>query len=146
VEVQSDGPFASSSRGKTRAQKEGLRYEKRVLKLLEKKFKGEILYQPWLNFADANGEGWARPDFLLTPVGRERHRIILDAKLTATTRAEAQVRGLYLPLFRALLRDSEFTTLQVALNPAGMRTKVLTLEDVLSLPPDPVLYFWHWIP
>jgi hypothetical protein len=146
AELADEPPFAFSNRGRTPAQKEGLRYEKQLKKWLEHSFRGEILYQPWINFEDDNGEGWASPDFVLTPHGRESHRLLVDAKLTATWRAEAQLRGLYLPLLQALMKSAKFTTLQVAKNLAGLRTEVLSIDDVMALPPDQVLYTWHWMP
>lgn len=104
-----------------------------------------MLYQPWIEYEADSGHGWARPDFVLTPNGRERHRVVVDAKRTATWRAEGQLRELYLPLLRVLYPDSEFTLIQVAKYSGGMRTGTLTLRDVLALPPSNEVNFWHWM-
>jgi hypothetical protein len=124
-----------------------LRYERKVKRHLDSEAQGrfDFLYQPWIYFEDSNGTGFCRPDFILTPAGRERHRIVVDAKRTATWRAEVQLRGLYLPVLRVLFPDSEFTLVQVAKFTGGLRTAILTLPDVLALPPSSEINFWHWM-
>ena len=57
----------------------------------------------WIEFADANGHGYAQADFVTEgPFGP----VVLEAKLTWTPAAYAQLRGLYLPLLRAIYRRS----------------------------------------
>ena len=53
----------------------------------------------WLEFCDASGHGYAQVDFALDLGG---FVVIAEAKLTWRTEAYAQLRGLYLPLMRAL--------------------------------------------
>jgi hypothetical protein len=137
------GSISARAKG---ARADGLRYEQKVRDYLLKHISGTVLYQPWLHFEDDNGPGWACPDFLLIPAGREEHKIILDAKRTATWRAEEQLLGLYLPLLSALEPGTKFTTVQVAKNTAGRRTELLGLEAVLALPPSDTVFLWHWRP
>src|SRR3990172_8477587 len=143
-ELVDSGPFGDP-KGRTRAQKDGLRYERLVHRELSRIFLRELLYQPCLYFEDSNGSGFARPDFILIPPGRERHRILIDAKRTATWRAEDQLAGLYLPILKNLWADSEFTLVQVAKFSGGLSTVILSLPDVLALPPSDTVHFWHWM-
>lgn len=146
AEVTVEGPWSSSGtpRG-SGARARGYRYERKVNRYLQSKFPGTVLYQHWIQFEDSNGPGWACPDFVCVPTGREKHRLILDAKLSATWRAEDQLCGLYLPLLRVIEPDVKWSVIQVAKNAMGLRTPILSIEDVLALPPGETVHFWHWL-
>ena len=49
----------------------------------------------WIFFEDANGEGWAQPDFILES---PNYILILEAKLSATEDAWTQLKSKYIPL------------------------------------------------
>ena len=79
------------------AKLKGIRYERRVGRWLAKQFsdRAELLLGPWIEFEDANGPGFAQPDFLVV----ESERIwIIEAKLTHVPEAILQLRNLYSPL------------------------------------------------
>ena len=56
----------------------------------------------WLEFCDASGHGYAQVDFALDLGG---FVVVAEAKLTWRTQAYTQLRGLYLPLMRALTHN-----------------------------------------
>ena len=55
----------------------------------------------WIEFADANGHGYAQCDFVGDSAAGP---FVAEAKLTWTPAAYVQLRGLYLPLLRAIHR------------------------------------------
>ena len=57
----------------------------------------------WIEFADANGHGYAQADFVGESAAGP---FVAEAKLTWTTEAYVQLRGLYLPLLRAIYHRS----------------------------------------
>ena len=57
----------------------------------------------WLEFADANGHGYAQCDFVGDSAAGP---FVAEAKLTWTPAAYVQLRGLYLPLLRAIYHRS----------------------------------------
>lgn len=144
-------PFATGKRTGNRLQREGLRYESKLERHLRASREVELLAHPWIEYEDATGLHYAQPDFILTPVGvREagsaaRSRILLEAKRSASSAGEVQLRDLYLPLVEALL-PGPWVLVQVALNAVWKRTALLELAQVLSLTPSPDVHLWHWRP
>jgi hypothetical protein len=69
---------------------------KKLQRLLDSgKLSGKLFAKHWFQFQDANGPGWAQPDFFIL----EPHRVtIFEAKLTQTPAAWEQLHGLYQPL------------------------------------------------
>jgi len=57
----------------------------------------------WIEFADANGHGYAQCDFVGESAAGP---FVAEAKLTWTPAAYVQLRGLYLPLLRAIYHRS----------------------------------------
>ena len=105
------GPFGES-KGLTRAQKEGVRFQKRRAKAYSKlaaTVGGEYLDDPWIEFEDFSGPGFARPDGIFV---HGDTAIVIECKLTECERAFEELRSLYLPLVREAL-DTEAVGVQV---------------------------------
>jgi hypothetical protein len=103
----------------------------------------ELLSGQWIKFRDANGPGYAQPDFLLI---LPDVLAILDSKLTHTPMAERQLRGLYLPLAACIWPGRVTLCVEVCHNVGGGGVTtgyVRELEDVFSV--DLPLYTWHWL-
>lgn len=71
----------------------GLRYEWALAKALPSAKHG-----PWYEFTDQNGPGYCQPD-CVWDLGT--HLAIFEAKLSNIAQAEAQLKGLYLPVLQA---------------------------------------------
>lgn len=124
-------------RGKKAA---GLRYEKKLGEELARRgidF-GKGL---WIEFEDANGKGFAQPDFVVYGSGKKWR--ILEAKLSQTNVAFEQLFSLYLPLLAHLHPDIEFTPLQVCRNLRGIRAGDPRLVDDLEKAQSGCI--WHWL-
>lgn len=100
------GPFpeVSPSRRMTKAQRAGIRYEKKVLKRLKESFGNELLVSPWFKFEDRHGTRYCQPDGVLY---RETRPTVIEVKLSFTPHAWWQLRKLYEPVVRRayLLQD-----------------------------------------
>lgn len=87
------GPFGRSRPRGAKAM--GVRYERQLAKQLGAGWR----HGQWIEFEDANGRGWAQPDFIL--IG-QRRLVVLEAKYTWVPEAMAQLDLLYRPLCEAL--------------------------------------------
>ncbi len=113
---------------------QGLAYERQIAKALPKARRGV-----WVQFCDANGEGFCCPDFVLKLDGQV---IILEAKLTDCKEAYSQLARLYIPVFQHLLRtDVEGIVIAKNLH----RGSLIPARDIpgalSSVPPRLV----HWL-
>lgn len=68
----------------------------------------DALHNPWIQFADSFGPGYACPDIVLPQA-----RIILEAKLSYTPLAIPQIEELYLPLVEAVWPGAPWSRLIV---------------------------------
>lgn len=94
VEIQREKPRCIPKDRPGPIQLEGIRYEGKVAKNLPEGF----LHNPWFHFSDANGPGWASPDFLVPPGVWCARPVLVEVKLTDTPRAITQLSELYVPL------------------------------------------------
>lgn len=100
------GPFARplTLRGKTVAQKAGLRYEKKVLNELSERFGSAFHPSPWLRFTDETGTRYCQPDGLLI---QERGTFIFEVKYSFVSDAWFQLRRLYGPVVERAYRPAK---------------------------------------
>ena len=75
----------------------GLAYERALATALG----SAARHGPWFEFEDRNGLGHCQPDFLLR---KGDQILVLEAKLTTTREAWAQLEWLYFPVLECLLR------------------------------------------
>ncbi len=68
-------------------------------KELRREARGEFFPSQWLQFVDANGPGFAQPDFYFV---RPDSVLCIECKLTQHPVAWEQLRGLYAPLLEKL--------------------------------------------
>ena len=88
----------------TRAQREGIRFEARLMKALRKLPFDEFYVGPWYTFEDANGVGFCQPDAVaITADGRP---LVIEVKLTQTQRAVREIETLYAPLVEAIYGEA----------------------------------------
>lgn len=89
------GPFPPA-RGRTKAQRSGLQFQRRVEKALQEEFFIETESSPWFRYRNSVGDQhWAQPDILvLLPEAI----VVVEVKLTHTMAAWTQLRTLYMPL------------------------------------------------
>lgn len=111
--------------------REGVRYEE----TLASGTFGSAKRGVWLEFADANGHGYAQCDFLVAEgVCGALVPVVAEAKLTWRREAYGQLRGLYLPLLRAALgRDVGALVVCANLTPETPRAAIAgSLSEALA--------------
>lgn len=87
---------------------EGLRFERAVGQALPKA-KANV----WVQYCDANGEGYCCPDYLLRVDGT---LVVVECKLTDCAEAYTQLSRLYLPVFRHLCQTEDVRGVVVVKN------------------------------
>ena len=125
-------------KGRPRGRKAaGIRYEKDLQHALPMTVCGQ-----WWEFEDVNGHGWCQTD-LIGAFGPEGPLVVLEAKLTWTMEAWAQLEGLYIPVVsKAEGRDCLGIQVCKNLKP-GVRNIWTDLGAALGAEgPRPV---WHWM-
>ncbi|HXJ94233.1 MAG TPA: hypothetical protein VMT20_15400 [Terriglobia bacterium] len=115
-----DCPFAPQKHSGARLA--GLRFEKAVWK------KTGGLHNPWIEFEDANGSGFACPDIVLP-----ERKLIVECKLTYTPVADMQLAGLYLPLAKAVWGEGDWRLVVACKRWAGAPKRLLA--GFQALPP-----------
>lgn len=95
------GGYTPHAKGRTHAQKAGLRYERKVLDVLSSVYGRDFLPSPSILYEDSGGLHRAIPDGLLI-LPHLRRVIIVEVKLAHTERAWWQLFRLYSPLIVAL--------------------------------------------
>jgi len=97
-------PTFAKARGTTLAQKDGLRYEKKVGKELAKHVGAghfiRLEHNPWFQFEDTYGASQCSPDFLLFG---ETELTIVEVKLTWVEAAIHKINDLYNPVISTAL-------------------------------------------
>jgi len=96
-------PFGGAKKAATTAQQEGLTFQKKAFKCLKEAIsrgylQGELFVEPWFEFEDANGPGFAQPDAYILPEDDEAPIILIECKLTQVSKGWAQMKQLYAPL------------------------------------------------
>lgn len=121
----SEGPFGPQRRKKG-AKGAGLGYERKVAKALP-----QAIFNPWFEYMDANGKGFAQPDFLLPLKGGLL--AILECKLTATPVGKEQLALLYMPLAQFLWPKRQILGVMVTKNLTwASRGPAISLEEALQ--------------
>lgn len=92
---------------------------------------------PWLEFYDANGRGFAQPDFIVYKDPKQW--LVVEAKLSQTPAAFEQLFSLYVPLLKYLHPEIELIPIQVC---KYLRTEGKYFEDVLKTEAGGTC---HWI-
>ena len=83
-------------KGRTPAQREGLRYERKVRDALRLALgDANVVHNPWFIFEDAEGSAYCCPDFIITlPYGI----VVIEVKLSYVDEAIIKLRRLYCPV------------------------------------------------
>lgn len=93
------GPFSStpSLRGKSAAQKAGIRYERKIISELISEYPDGLRPGQWFRFEDASGLRWCQVDALRVEPQRA---IVFEVKSRFSSDAWWQLRKLYEPVVR----------------------------------------------
>ena len=127
-------PWGKRRRGRG-AKAAGLRYQARVGEELARRGLDHAA-GPWIHFEDRNGRGYAQPDFI---VFESERWMVLEAKLTQTPAAFAQLFHLYIPLLSLLHPEREFCGIQVCRN---LRNRDGVVDDLTRATNGKT---WHWL-
>ena len=111
------------------ARLEGLRFEKAVYKKLGG------LHNPWIQYEDEKGDGYACPDIVLPEKG-----LIVECKLTYTPIADLQLSRLYLPLLQEVFKREDWRMLVACKRWAGMPKPLLPVFR--GVPPIGEIGYW----
>jgi len=102
----------------TKSQKDGIRYEQRVQKHIQRLVGGleefELLLNPWILFHTRRdgptAVNFCQPDILLV----ERTKVtIIECKLAHTNDSWIQLRKVYEPVLKQIYKDKKFALLEV---------------------------------
>jgi hypothetical protein len=129
-------PHAAKRKRGSKAQ--GLTYQKKIARVLKRDMPEELVADQWIRFQDANGHGYAQPDFYSV---FEDRVVLFEAKLTQNDSAKDQCLKLYAPLL-TYIYGRPVVSCQVFRNiryrPAGLITD---WRELLALPAG--YYNWH---
>ena len=135
------------------SQRAGMRFEAKFGTMLRASLpKGtRIDHERWIEFEDANGNGYACPDWV---VFAKRKILLFETKLSWYAEAWRQPVELYAPLLTKL-EDLPVVSILAFKNPAGYEAwlgnqgrtmqRVSNLIEAVKLEPSRV-GFWHWLP
>lgn len=85
----------------TKVQEAGLRFERKMGKLLGQEYPDiPLMLGPWIDYKDDGGWFVAQPDILLIPPDGPIR--LVECKLKYKPEAEAKIRNLYIPLIRKI--------------------------------------------
>lgn len=121
-------------------------YEKRFGNWLNSLQLGVLCHGPWIEFEDANGHGFAQPDWLLAVPGV--CLVVLECKVTYTPFGVEQLRNLYLPLCESLFSCPISLVLAAKNLGSGFETTGIARTESLnppSLPRAPVVSLFNWL-
>lgn len=150
AELRPEGPFPKS-RPRKSGFKAGIAYEKKVGRYLKSqlakgKLQGELVSFQWILFSDQNGRGWAQTDFFLLPRADAPPTtpiLLIEAKLTQTESAIAQLISLYLPLLRKIY-NKPIVCLQVCKRLRYIPPKFVESPQEVLQHPGPGMFTWHY--
>ena len=109
----------------------GYSWERKVKKWLEKTYEN-VIYDRWISFEDANGKGFAQPDFVLE---HKEHIIVVETKLTETENGYRQLNHLYAPLLGVIYSPKEVFGIQLcARYGGGMDAEMMNFDRFVSNP------------
>jgi hypothetical protein len=127
------------------ARARGLAYQKKVKRLLQKTFRG-VESAKWIEFCDANGGGFAQPDFFLVAPDRV---LLFEAKLSEVDAGYVQLEQLYKPLLQHIFKCPVVSVL-VCRTVWGLRQPLILVRDPKDLLSPRVAYqpsplVWHFL-
>lgn len=131
--------WAKNSR-KRGAFAKGRAYEKKVLRDVKKEFGEAALLNPWIEFVDAGGYGWARPDAL---VELREHVLVIEVKLSHCLDGVEQLTRLYAPLAQFLYPGKNIRCIEACKYIGGVATPLFGSWLGALASPDPVAVLHH---
>jgi hypothetical protein len=135
--MESKPKFIPEKTKMTPSQKKGITYEKKVAAYLEKLFGYKVKYGKWIEYIDCKGLGWCQPDILIVPRSKKRPIVIIECKLTATSRAKHKLLYTYKPVIENIYPDRDVRLVQVCKN-LTKDIKDLLLNDIRDIEADEV--------
>lgn len=94
--------------GRTKLEKDGLRYERKVHERLHDQHGLAYIASQWFDYFDGESVKHCQPDgLLLFPASRVL--LIVEVKRSHTPEAYWQLEHLYVPVLRAFMRDSSWS-------------------------------------
>jgi hypothetical protein len=133
------GPFGPQGRKKG-AKARGLAFERDVAKALPRP--EAWAFNPWYQFGDRNGGGYAQPDFVLRT---KTAVLVLECKLTDTREAYDQLRGLYFPILEHVY-GLPVSGIVIAKNLApASQPPCLTFGEALNASRNGAVPLLHWL-
>lgn len=115
--------------GRSVAQKNGKRYEKRVFAFLERTLPG-VKIQPWIEFSSKGNLRYCQPDAFFLDIDKLR-LTIFEVKYTHTIDAYWQLEHLYRPVLQARYPDFSIYRVEITRN----------FDPAVQFPIDLYLYF-----
>lgn len=150
--LRSSGPWGKAKR-LTPIQRQGKLYEKKFQQFVQRHTRRTLcayqnttlLSNPWIQFRDRRGMGWASPDLVL--VAKDQV-LVFECKRTRVLEAELALCNLYGPLVQRIWNQptvliSVFNNFD--LGHPGDALLVKDLDECLNSS-SPFLLEWHWLP
>lgn len=129
-------PHVVKKKSGTRAK--GFTYQKKISRLLKRELSDELITDQWIHFQDANGRGYAQPDFYAVLDDRV---LLFEAKLTQNDSAKDQCLKLYVPLL-TYIYGRPVVACQVFKNIRYVPGNLITdWRELLAAPGR--YYLWH---
>ena len=147
AEFRDESPHVKPTGQQKRRFKSGNAYEKQVGRFLKRELQsgalvGELFLGQWVLFQDSNGRGYAEVDEFIVPPP-PAPILLIEAKLTQTDCAIAQLISLYLPLLRKIY-NRPIVCLQVCKNMRYIPDKFVESPQELLRNPGPGVFTWHY--
>lgn len=138
-------PNFADRKASTTAQLAGKKYERQFGKWLEGEYTSELVaHEPWIEFFDEGGKGFAAPDYLLFLNGVV---VVFECKLTNTPEASQQLVGLYRPLVEMVFTPSPVSLVTVCRNlRLGDKPDTWRMWESECDPNAAQPYLQHWRP
>ena len=121
----------------------GIRFQRTVGRYLKRELPYEIFAGQWLEFEDANGSGFAQPDFYFLT---DRALFCLEAKLTQKLQGRLQIDELYRPLLSRIYQKPVVGILvckNLTRDPG--QWKISNPMEVLDETRE-LTWMWHFLP
>lgn len=100
---------------RSRSSQDGLRYEKKVIQLLQKQLP-ELVAGPWIKFVAGRiyqtRERWCQPDAFWADHDNKRV-YVFEVKLSHTSNSWWQLQRLYIPVLRVIFPGYEFVPIEI---------------------------------
>ena len=125
-------PFGSGrAQCLTGSRAQGKAYERKIAKMLSAKLPGKVFYNRWIKYIDSSGIRFCQPDIWIE---LPNSLLLLEIKLTQTSRADGQMRELYVPVLSWLYPKKKIYCIQVCKNLRIIPPyRISKLSEVLGL-------------